>query len=113
MSESGLLIDFNDIEFSNNTLVLNLYIIGKTTDIDNIINNKNDYKVNAIDTLKLIYNDDNWVIYSIKLNIFLQGLFRQSFFIAIFKKLCHEMSYNLSYASIIKFLFNERRFLRC
>ena len=62
LSESGLLIDFNDIELSNNTVILNLYIIGKTTDMDNIINNKNDYKVNAIDTLKLIYNDDNWVI---------------------------------------------------
>lgn len=30
--------------------------------MDNIINNKNDYKVNAIDTLKLIYKDDNWII---------------------------------------------------
>ena len=62
LSESGLLIDFNDIELSNNTVILNLYIIGKTTDMDNIINNKNDYKVNAIDTLKLIYKDDNWII---------------------------------------------------
>ena len=62
LSERGLLIDFNDIEFSNNTIILNLYIIGNTTDMDNIINNKNDYKINATDTLKLIYKGGNWSI---------------------------------------------------
>ena len=46
-SENGLLIDFDELYANGKNTILNLYSIGKYTDMNDVINNKDKLKLNA------------------------------------------------------------------
>lgn len=66
MAESGILIDTNELNCYNNEAVLNVYLVGKYFDMDEIFNNYGKLKSGSIKIIQLIYVKDKWDLYEIQ-----------------------------------------------
>jgi len=62
LAEDGLLIDFKNIVCDVENLGIPIYVIGKYEDMDNLINNRDKNKDNAVYSAKLINSIIGWEI---------------------------------------------------